>query len=140
MSWLLLSITLHVKATGRVDHVFPLCFREFKLIDPFATENPYSENVCESNSLSNSSDSGSICHFFFKKFLQSHLHRFFLYHPILSSFVSPLQFRGFRAIKGDCLEFLDQNEPCSICVVSSISKKCSSYAKRHSQIHPDKPY
>ena len=49
--------------------------------EPFPMENPCSENVRESNSLSNSSESGST-HHLLRKFLAYHLYRD--YFPLLA--------------------------------------------------------
>jgi hypothetical protein len=75
------------------------------LSEPLPTENPCSENVLESNSLSYSSESGSTQNFL-RKFLAYHLYRSSLHLSRFSSFVSPLQFLGFRVMYGTAFSFL----------------------------------
>src|SRR5712691_7576878 len=98
-------MTMQISAAWRVALSFPLPFSESRLREPFPIENPCSENVLESNSLSNSSESGSTQNFL-RKFLTYHLWRSSLHLSCFSSFVFPLQLRGFRVMNGIALSFL----------------------------------
>jgi len=63
--------TMQMHTACRVTPAFLFRLRESRFSDPFPTENHNSEKVGASNSLSNSSESGSIHHLFRKFFRYS---------------------------------------------------------------------
>src|ERR1700678_4219846 len=80
------SITMHVVAEWSVAHSIPPCMSESRFSDPFPTENPCSEKVLTSYSLSNLFEAGST-HHLLRKFFVYHLRRSFVHLFIYSSFV-----------------------------------------------------
>src|ERR1039458_6450937 len=97
-------MTMHTPNELRVAHSRPPCISESSLREPFPTENPCSESVLTSYSLSNRFEAGSTQNLL-RKFFTYHLRRSSLQRATFSSFVLPLQDLGLNGMNGIALSF-----------------------------------